>query len=29
MNYNKPFILGKIYSNAEHTMALLDGTIHI
>lgn len=29
MNYNRPFILGKIYSNAEHTMALLDGTIYI
>ncbi|MCD8379688.1 MAG: hypothetical protein LUC95_05115 [Lachnospiraceae bacterium] len=29
MNYDKPFILGKIYSDAKYTMALLNGTIYI
>lgn len=29
MNYEKSFIVGKIYGNAKHTMDLLDGTIYI
>lgn len=29
MNYNKSFILGKIYSNEEYAMDLLNGTIYI
>lgn len=29
MDYSRPFILGKIYSDAKHTMSLLNGTIYI